>query len=198
MDAMKRWSLVLLAVASSAGAQTLTRQNLAGILGFENGQPGAFPAGWTGSPGVQVIFGFLVSGTGKGWVDDLELLVDGVPAAQAPAIPTVLHRRPVWGFLKSSLGLGIVSHPSASAASRRYRQREPSHLHLDRKPRSRCPLRPLRQTIYATLKLPDAGYQLLGLFRFWNMVRDFYPSAGADPDLQSRRNITPSVSCSPG
>jgi hypothetical protein len=29
---------------------------------------------------------------------------------------------------------------------------------------------------YPGLKLPDAGYQLLGLFRFWNMVQYFYPN----------------------
>jgi len=29
---------------------------------------------------------------------------------------------------------------------------------------------------YRGLKLPDAGYQLLGLFRFWNMVQYFYPN----------------------
>ena len=29
---------------------------------------------------------------------------------------------------------------------------------------------------YQGLKLPDAGYQLLALFRFWNMVQYFYPN----------------------
>src|SRR6266852_5797037 len=29
---------------------------------------------------------------------------------------------------------------------------------------------------YRNLKLQDAGYQLLGLFRFWNMVQYFYPN----------------------
>src|SRR6266851_10370961 len=54
---MKRhWHLLLcLALALSAGAQTRTRQNLADILGFANGQPGAFPAGWGGGP-VDTIF----------------------------------------------------------------------------------------------------------------------------------------------
>src|ERR1017187_9175475 len=28
---------------------------------------------------------------------------------------------------------------------------------------------------YPSLNLPDSGYQLLGLFRFWNMVQYFYP-----------------------
>src|SRR5439155_8025740 len=39
--------------------------------------------------GTQVIFGFLLTGTGKGWVDDLELLADGIPVGQAaPRVPT--------------------------------------------------------------------------------------------------------------
>jgi hypothetical protein len=32
-------------------------------------------------------FGFLVAGTGKGWADDLRLLVDGKPVGEAPALP---------------------------------------------------------------------------------------------------------------
>lgn len=32
----------------------------------------------------QLFFGFLVSGTGKAWVDDLRLLVDGKPVWKAP------------------------------------------------------------------------------------------------------------------
>lgn len=192
MKRMKcRWLLlfVFLGAASTAGAQSFTRRNLAPILGFENGVPGQYPSGWGGSAGAftdaqvfhggkyscridrtaaspgafstilqaipqdftgqtitwrgwvktanvsdyaalwiradgatpslafassqnlgvngttdwtqysvsipvvaaatQLNFGFLVGGTGTGWVDDLEMLVDGVPVAQASAIPTV-------------------------------------------------------------------------------------------------------------
>src|SRR5689334_1632281 len=47
-----RWSLLLcLALAWPGHSQTLTRQNVANILGFENGQPGAYPAGWGFSGG---------------------------------------------------------------------------------------------------------------------------------------------------
>src|SRR6185436_12575279 len=50
------WNLVLCAaLALPCGAQPRTRQNLASILGFENGQAGVFPAGWGGSP-VDTIF----------------------------------------------------------------------------------------------------------------------------------------------
>lgn len=44
------------------------------------------------SGATTVIFGFFVSGaSGKGWVDDLELLVDGAAVARAPAIPPVFN-----------------------------------------------------------------------------------------------------------
>src|SRR6266852_4241266 len=190
-----RWHLLLCVLLALPGdAQTLTRQNLADILGFENGQPGMFPAGWGGGPpetividdqvvhsgnysariersasssgpfstltaaiplvfagrtvvwrgfiktenvnsfvalwlredaapgavlafnttqglgvngtndwkeylitvpvlpeGKRIVFGFLLAGTGKAWVDDLQLRVDGQPVAQAPdRILTVL------------------------------------------------------------------------------------------------------------
>ncbi|MGA2671674.1 MAG: S41 family peptidase [Terracidiphilus sp.] len=46
-------------------------------------------------PGAQQLFiGFLVSGTGKAWVDGLKLLVDGKPVSEAPRTvnpPTVLN-----------------------------------------------------------------------------------------------------------
>ena len=48
-----------------AGAQTRTRQNLADILGFENGQPGAFPAGWTGTPANTIVIDDKVFHGGK-------------------------------------------------------------------------------------------------------------------------------------
>jgi hypothetical protein len=162
MTMRKHWRLVLcLVLTVPAGAQTLTRQNLAEILGFENGTPGAFPAGWSGStdgtvvtdcqvahsgncparfertasvPGptpfwtsrfqsiswakrsngavllklktsvagttywtqysitlplnsqaTQLYIGVLLGGTGTEWVDDLQLLVDGQPVADAPS-----------------------------------------------------------------------------------------------------------------
>src|SRR5260221_10672440 len=50
------WHLFLcLALTLPCGAQTRTRQNLASILGFENGTPGAFPAGWSGGPADTIV-----------------------------------------------------------------------------------------------------------------------------------------------
>src|SRR5215813_10628186 len=42
-----------LALSPLCSAQTLTRQNLASILGFENNtRAGVFPVGWTGTGGL--------------------------------------------------------------------------------------------------------------------------------------------------
>jgi hypothetical protein len=61
-----RWHLVLcLALAVPGGAQTRTRQDLAEILGFENGHPGAFPAGWGGGPTDTIFTDDQVVHSGK-------------------------------------------------------------------------------------------------------------------------------------
>jgi hypothetical protein len=369
-----RWLVLLLGVAASVSAQTLTRQNLAAILGFENGTPGQFPAGWGGNAGAafidsqvfhsgkyscridrtstssgtfstisasipldfigqtitwrgwikmqnvsdyvalwlredagstpsvsfatmqgqniggtrdwaqysvstpvvsgatSVIMGFFVSGSaGSAWVDDLELLVDGVPVAQAPAIPAAFtsdHEfdngskisitsltdaqvqnlatlAKVWGFLKYHhpavtsgklhwdyelfrimpkvltaadsatasqaistwiSGIGPVTPCTACA------KLDSSDLYLgtnldwmEDATLLGADLSKALQSIYQNrssaakqfyvelaanvgnpqfddelaypgLKLPDSGYQLLALFRYWNMVQYFYPN----------------------
>jgi len=38
------------------------------------------------------------------------------------------------------------------------------------------------ESAYSTISLPDSGYQLLALFRFWNMVQYFYPDRDVMPD----------------
>jgi len=365
--------LLWLAVAFNANAQTLNRQNVADILGFENNsRAGVFPAGWAGTSGVaiddqvvhsgnysariernassagnfstltaaipldfagrtiewrgflkwqdvngfvalwmrvdgdtpslafatlqglnlngtrdwtqysinvpplpagrQLFFGFLLSGTGKGWVDDLQLLVDGVPVAQAaPRVPTVFDNDrefdqgsgihlvnlselqirnlatlgKVWGFLKyhHPAVTGGLHHwdyelfrivpqileaadtEAAVAAILAWVQRlspieecapcanlNSSDLYLppnvdwigdatllgldlsqaletvyrNRKPLARQFYVSLASNVgnpifdnelsYGTGRFPDSGYQLLALFRFWNMVQYFYPN----------------------
>ena len=367
------WNFVLcVSLAMPAGAQTITRQNLAQILGFENGVAGAFPAGWSGSAGIfidnqvahsgrnsaridrtssspstfstltvaipldfagktiewrgfvktenvsdavaiwlredgdapslgfatsqglgvkgttdwkeysitlpvineakQLYFGFLLIGTGRAWVDDLQLLVDGQPVANASVrIPTVFdgdHEfdagsrvsltnltdiqiknlaklAKVWGFLKYHHpvvtggkrhwdydlfrilapvlaagdgeaanqaisgwigGLGEVADCTTCAALKTsdlylgtnldwladeellgvglsqtlrsiYRNRTPAAktFYVSLSPGVLNPVFENELT-YGSLKLPDAGYQLLSLFRFWNMVQYFYPN----------------------
>jgi hypothetical protein len=222
--------------------------------------------------GRQLFFGFLLSGTGKGWVDDLELLVDGVPVAQAaPRIPTVFDNDrefdqgsgihiinlselqirnlamlgKVWGFLKyhhpavtgglhhwdyelfriAPQILEAADTEAAVAAILAWVQRlgpieecapcaglNSNDLYLppnvdwigdttllgfdlsqtletiyrNRKPLARQFYVSLASNVgnpifdnelpYGTLRFPDSGYQLLALFRFWNMVQYFYPN----------------------
>src|SRR5258708_16780016 len=60
------WHVFLcLAFALLGVAQTRTRQNLADILGFENGTPGTFPAGWGGGPADTIFTDDQVVHTGK-------------------------------------------------------------------------------------------------------------------------------------
>jgi hypothetical protein len=51
---LRRWSLLLwLAFSSTGWAQTITRQNLAGILGFENSSSAGYLVDWySGPPGT--------------------------------------------------------------------------------------------------------------------------------------------------
>jgi len=221
--------------------------------------------------GSQLVFGFLVSGTGTGWVDDLQLLVDGIPVAQAgPRVITVLNTDhefdngsrihlttvsdvqiqnlvtlgKVWGFLKyhhpavtgglhhwdydlfrvlpqvlnvsDSTGANAVIsawiaslgpvQPCAPCAAL-----DTSNLYLgpdlDWIRNDTLLGTDLSQTLqaiyqnragtgrqffvslvpnlgnpsfdnelsYGGFSLPDSGYQILALFRLWNMVEYFYP-----------------------
>lgn len=82
--------------------------------------------------GQNLYFGYFLAGAGTTWVDDLSLLVDGVPVAQAP-VRTVLHSgitltslsniqisnlailAKVWGFLK-------YNHPAVISGQRQWDQ----------------------------------------------------------------------------
>lgn len=220
----------------------------------------------------QLVFGVLVSGTGKAWADDLQLLVDGKPVWDAPRVdrPTTILDRDhefdggsgvsiteltkiqidnlvtlgkVWGFLK-------YHHPKVTSGERHWdydlfrvlpavlaaRDREGANaalLHwttslgeialckpcakldesdlyfrpdlnwiangaqlgdaLSQSLRSvrdnRLPDRQFYVSLvadisnpsfnhelgYENLKFPDAGFQLLGLYRFWNIVEYWSP-----------------------
>ena len=233
----------------------------------------------------QVLYlGALLSRTGKMWVDDLQLLVDGQPVANAPVlIPTgfsldhaydggsriaitnlsdvqvqnLAKLAKVWGFLKyhhPAIASGqrqwdydlfrvlpsLLSAPDGAAANQVIaawiterlgnvvpcmacasldtsdlslgtnlnwlsdvsllgtslsqtlqsiylnRNAAATHFFVALTP---GPANPIFQNElkYAALKLPDSGYQLLGLFRFWNMVQYFYPNRDvmADDPLSS-------------
>lgn len=220
-----------------------------------------------------LFFGFLVSGAGRAWADDLQLLVDGKPIWEAPKVvrvPTVLESdqefaagskialteittvqqanlaklAQVWGFLKyhhpkvtsgqlqwdfelfrvMPAILGATDSAAANAVLSRWIDGM-GELKLDGTPatleEAELHLKPGQQWIedearlgtelsgklravhaarpkaaeqfyvtfargvgnpmfehelnYPKIKAPDAGYQLLGLFRFWNIIRYWFP-----------------------
>jgi C-terminal processing protease CtpA/Prc len=232
----------------------------------------------------NLYFGFFLSGPGTAWVDDLELLVDGVPVAQAPAfVPTVLDTdhefdngskialkalsttqisnlatlAKVWGFLKyhhpavtsgqhqwdydlfrvmpqvlaaqdQAGALAAISAwianlgPVASCTTCATLDTSDLALNTNVSWISDTSLlgADLSQTLqniyanrsaissqffvslvsgvnnpsfdhelsYAPLRIPDAGFQLLALFRFWNMVQYFYPNRDIMSDDPSDTN----------
>jgi len=223
--------------------------------------------------GRQLVFGVLISGTGKVWADDLELLVDGVPFSAAPKVErpkTVLDTDhefdagsrvaldtltpvqvenlttlgKVWGFLKYhhplvtsgarhwDFDLFRVLPTVLAAADRRAgnaalvkwidalgpltacktcAELKPENLHLSpdlewivdearlgselsrllRAAHTNRPaasdqfyvslvpgiLNPVfaNEPAYGSVALPDGGYQLLAVYRFWNIVRYWFP-----------------------
>jgi C-terminal processing protease CtpA/Prc len=220
----------------------------------------------------QLVFGALMAGSGKLWVDDLQLLVDGKPIWEAPKMErpktpadtdhefdkgsgtapiefskiqmanlATLGR--VWGFLKyhhpevtsgkhhwdyelfrvmpgviaarnraaANLamvtwidGLGEVhkGNPGAKLDEANLHLRSEHHWIDDETLLGRNLSKRLRtiydnrlpgkqyyvsflpgignpvfehESSYVGLKLPDAGYQLLGLYRFWNIIDYWFP-----------------------
>lgn len=252
----------------------------AGMLQFDNMQSRGLhgTTGWTEysvslpleTGARNLFFGFLVAGSGKGWVDDLQLLVDGKPVWEAPKTPrteTALDRDHefdagsrlqitaltpeqiahlatlgrVWGFLKyhhprvtggalhwdyelfriAPVVLSAPDRSTANAALVAWIDRlgplvagarpplestalalRPDLAWID----DRAALGPAlserlhailaaastgqfyvsltpnvgnpvfeNELAYDALKLPDPGYQLLALFRYWNIVRYWSP-----------------------
>jgi C-terminal processing protease CtpA/Prc len=369
---MHRWLFLLVGAALSADAQTISRQNLSNILGFENNtRGGVAPAGWGVSPpnsifaddqvfhggkysarlertattastfsnlstalpldfsgstvewrgfiktedvseyvalwlredgdappslafaslqsqqirgtrdwtefsisvpilptGRQLVFGVLLGGTGKAWVDDLQLLVDGKPVGDIKTVleldrefdggsRIILSRlnelqirnlatlARVWGFLKYhhpavtsgtvhwdySLfrilprvldatdgaaanglmvswieSLGPIAECTSCASLDTSRLHMPPRLewiedrsllgselsqtlmniHRNRSVAGRQFYVSLAPSVgnpqfdneldYRTVRFPDSGFQLLALFRYWNMVEYFSPN----------------------
>lgn len=251
----------------SVGFATMQGQ---GVKGTNDWAPYCISLPWNRQAN-SLAFGFLVGGTGKGWVDDLQLYVDGTPVAQAPnrvvtpldtdhqfdsgsgvALTTLTSVQTanlatlakVWGFLKYHhpaiasgqhhwdydlfrilpqvlaaadqasrnavlsawvAGLGAVPPCTACATLDtsdlalntnldwiydqgllgadlsqslqniyRNRTRQSAQFFVSLAPGVGNPLF-ANDLSYPTLKVPDAGYQLLALFRYWNMVQYFYP-----------------------
>ncbi len=228
----------------------------------------------------SLIFGFLMSGTGKAWADDLQILVDGKPVWELPKTPpptTVLDRDhefdsgsrivlselsavqvqnlattgKVWGFLKYHHPLiiagerhwdydllrvlpAILAAPdraTANAALAKWiaelgavkpcascvkLEENELHLHprlawladtkllgaqLSASVQSIYANRPVstkqfyvsmaqyvgnpsfdHELTYQTIKLPDTGFQILALYRFWNIIEYWFPYRDVVPD----------------
>jgi C-terminal processing protease CtpA/Prc len=222
--------------------------------------------------GRNLYFGFLLGGAGKAWADDLRLLVDGKPIADATKferpktildtdqefdrgsritftsltasqIDNLATLGKVWGFLKyyhpalaagkrhwdydlfrflpdilqaadraaanaamvkwiASLGdvptcTDCASLPAAAtiqlkpdvdwiyseaalgadlsrALQKIYRNRAGKQFFVSQVRNVRNPIFDIEPG-YAGIKLPDAGFQLLGLFRYWNIIRYWAP-----------------------
>ncbi|HLJ45720.1 MAG TPA: S41 family peptidase [Bryobacteraceae bacterium] len=277
--------VALWAREDDAGAHEVefsTMQGL-GVSGTADWQQYSITIPW--DPQAKTLyFGFFLSGAGTAWVDDLELLVDGVPVAQTPnGITTVLDTDhqfdngsgialtalsdiqvsnlamlgKVWGFVKyhhPAVTSGqhhwdydlfrvmpqVLAAPDAGTAQAAISAWIASLGPVP--PCSTCSvlasyglalspdldwladttllgadLSQTLQTIYSNrpaaasqffvslvseagnpsfdhelaysgLTIPDAGYQLLALFRFWNMVEYFYPNRAIISDDPSDTN----------
>jgi C-terminal processing protease CtpA/Prc len=219
----------------------------------------------------QLVFGFLASGAGKAWADDLHLRVDGKPIADAPKaervqtaldtdhefdrgsklaltelsptqIANLATLGKVWGFLKyhhpaittgarhwdydlfrilpdvlkaadraaanAAIAKWIPAVPDtpttdpalpaadvlylkpnvdwirseaalgpdlSRALQSAYRHRGAKQFFVAQFPNVHNPIFDV-EPAYAAVALPDAGFQLLGLFRYWNIIRYWYPN----------------------
>ena len=104
------------------------------------------------------------------WIDRLGEVRPGTPAARNEAD---LHLRPDLAWLDDQAALGErlsarlrAIHTARSAAK--------TQFYLSLAPNIRNPVFE-HERDYPPLKFPDSGYQLLALFRFWNIIRYWSP-----------------------
>jgi C-terminal processing protease CtpA/Prc len=278
-------SIALWAREDDAGGQNVqfTSMQSQGVRGTADWTQYSISIPWDGQ--AQFLYvGFFLSGPGQAWVDDLELLADGVPVAQAPnkvvtpldtdhqfdggsgiqftslsdiQLTNLATLAKVWGFVK-------YHHPAVTGGQHNWDydlfrvmpqvlaapdQATARAAMLDWltkigpvPPCTRCVvldtgnlalspgldwladtsllgagLSQALQNIYAnrvgansqfylsfvqgasnpsfdheltygTMNPPDAGFRLLALFRFWNMVQYFYPNRAIMSDDPSKTN----------
>lgn len=93
-------------------------------------------------------------------------------ASCATLVDTVLHLRPPLTWLTDDV---LGSELAATLrAIHRNRPAEPRQFYVSLAPGIGNPSFE-HEPNYAALKLPDAGYQLLALYRFWNIVEYWFP-----------------------
>ncbi len=251
-------------------AEMSGRIAVAATMGFEDQHNPGFPVGWEGYPAETISSDVALEGADKTWADDLQLLVDSKPVAEAEAPKPMLdldHRfdggsglalnelspiqianlttlGKVWGFLKyhhpaitsgkldwdyellhvlpnileqrdmananaamakwiSGLGTTDPCNPCAKLDDTELHLRPDIAwiedesllgLELSRSLRAIYANRPqLKKQFYVSLvanarnpafehefayeqlEFPDPGYQLLALYRFWNIIQYWFP-----------------------
>jgi C-terminal processing protease CtpA/Prc len=278
-------SVALWAREDDAGGQNVqfVSMQTQGVRGTADWTQYSISIPWDGRAQL-LYFGFLLSGAGQSWVDDLELLVDGVPVAQAPnkvvtpldtdhqfdggstiqftslsaiQIANLATLAKVWGFVK-------YHHPAVTGGQHNWDydlfRVMPQVLAAPDQATARAamltwitnlgPVAPCNRCVtldtsnlaltpnldwlfdtsllgaglsqslqniyanrtaagsqfylsfaqgagnpsfdheltYSSLRSPDAGFRLLALFRFWNMVQYFYPNRAIMSDDPSQTN----------
>ena len=103
------------------------------------------------------------------WIDRLGALKPGPD----PKLPSDLHLRPDLAWLddRAALGERLSTQLRAVHAARLAGEKQ---FYLSRVPNVSNPAFD-HELGYAQQKFPDAGYQLLALFRFWNIIRYWSP-----------------------
>ena len=268
--------------ASGRSVQFSTLQTL-NINGTADWTPYAISIPWNGQAQL-LYFGFLLNGAGQAWVDDLDLLVDGVPIAQAAnrvqtpldtdhqfdggsgvqftslsdvQISNLFTLAKVWGFVKYHhpavtggqnhwdydlfrvMPLVIAARDAAAADAAMLDwiasmgsvpqctvcvmldttdlalgtnldwisdsgllgpdlSRALQNIYANRVAKDSQFYLSIVEGVgnpsfdhelgYSGLKNQDSGYQLLALFRYWNMVQYFYPNRAIMTDDPSNAN----------
>jgi C-terminal processing protease CtpA/Prc len=105
------------------------------------------------------------------WVDRLGTLDPCSPCAKLVETDLHLHPQPEWIADSALLGREL------SERLRSIRERRPADSKQFYVSQVRGVGNPVfdQEPDYKTIKLPDAGFQLLGLYRFWNIVAYWFP-----------------------
>lgn len=103
------------------------------------------------------------------WIEGLGMLAPGAN----PALPDDLHLRPELGWIEDRTALG-ERLSTLLRAVHAARPAGPSQFYVSRAPNVGNPSFD-HELNYPTLSFPDAGFQLLALFRFWNVYRYWSP-----------------------
>jgi C-terminal processing protease CtpA/Prc len=105
-----------------------------------------------------------------GWIEGLG---EARSDARADAEPADFHLRPDFAWLDNEAVLGKQLSQRLRAIGS-IQLANSSQFYVSLAPDVGNPVF-THESDYSRIKLPDAGYQLLGLFRFWNIIRFWFP-----------------------